>query len=86
MVAIVMLAIACISYARLAANDESLTVALCEVRQGPAQESPVVRSLSAGEKVVVLDAIGSWRYVKLANLDKGWMQSACLKTIQLPGY
>jgi tetratricopeptide (TPR) repeat protein len=53
-IVIVTLVLAGISYARLSNPDEALTIALCEIRQGPAQESPVLRSLAAGNRILAI--------------------------------
>jgi uncharacterized protein YgiM (DUF1202 family) len=55
----------------------------CEFHQAPSIESPLIRSLAAGEKVNILDNLADWYKVSLLNLDQGWMKKDCLNLIQV---
>ncbi len=80
----IMLLTAAVSYRQLARKDESIVMQPCALRQAPAEESPSVRLLSPGEKIVVRDAIGDWQHVILVNLDDGWIKKECGRVIYLP--
>jgi hypothetical protein len=72
-----------LSYGHLYRQDEGILMNTCELKQASSAESPVLRSLSAGEKVRIKDKIGEWNYVALLNLDYGWIKSDCIKLISL---
>jgi tetratricopeptide (TPR) repeat protein len=78
--------VAFLSYYRLAASHHAMIQETCALYQGATADSPVLRSLEVGEKVTITDEIGDWKYVKLANLDNGWVQQPCIKIISIPGY
>jgi tetratricopeptide (TPR) repeat protein len=66
-------------------QDEGIIFSSCELRQASSPESPVLRKLSAGEKVTIKDKIGDWNYVALLNLDYGWVKSDCIRLISISG-
>lgn len=70
-----------LSYTQLHREDEAIVMKLCDCRQAASGESPVIRALSAGEKVKVIDQIAEWNKVSLLNLDEGWVKTDCLKPI-----
>lgn len=71
------------SFQHLYKKDECILVQSCELKQASAAESPVLRLLSAGEKVIIKDKIGEWNYVALVNLDYGWIKNDCFKVISI---
>ena len=81
-----LLLLAVLSYHRLAERHEALLQEDCTLYQGATSDSPELRKLEAGEKVTITDAIGSWKYVTLPNLDRGWLQEPCIRIISIPGY
>jgi tetratricopeptide (TPR) repeat protein len=67
-------------------QDEGIIFSTCDFRQASSAESPVLRELSAGEKVTIKDKIGDWNYVALLNLDYGWVKNDCIKLISISGH
>lgn len=74
---------ALLSYAHLTTEDEAIVMQSCDLRQASSIESPLLRQLNAGEKVIIKDKIGDWYYVSLLNLDYGWMDQQCLNIIRV---
>lgn len=72
-----------LSHHHLYQQDEGILMQTCELKQASSEESPVLRQLSAGEKVRIKDKIGEWNYVALLNLDYGWVKSDCIKIISI---
>lgn len=72
------------SYSYLHKEDEAIVMRGCEMRQAPAVESPALRTLPPGEKIVIRDALGEWYHVTLPNLDEGWVEKSCNKIIRIP--
>jgi tetratricopeptide (TPR) repeat protein len=81
---VVMLLLAFLSYREIHRTDEAIVMQVCALRQAPAAESPVTRTLSGGEKVILKDRIGDWYHVALVNLDYGWIKEECLQVICIP--
>jgi len=75
--------LAFLSYAELSQDDEAIVFEHCGMHQAPAEDSPQVRTLSPGEKIVLIDSIGEWYNVRLLNLDQGWIKGKSLKTIRI---
>ena|GEM_PF-1792797 len=74
-----------LSYQHLYNHDEGIIMHVSELKQASTNESPVLRSLPAGEKVRIKDQIGEWYYVALLNLDYGWIKKDDFKWIALSG-
>ena len=77
------LLISVLSYHQVHRKDEAIVMTTCEFHQAPSIESPLIRSLAAGEKVNILDNLADWYKVSLLNLDQGWMKKDCLNLIQV---
>lgn len=84
--ALICMLMAFLAYHQLSRRNEAILIQQCDIHQGATTDSPVSRQVDAGEKIRLTDAIGSWYYVTLSNLDKGWVQKDCAKLIVLPGY
>jgi len=82
-VGLIFMASSLFSYGHLYRQDEGILMNTCELKQASSPESPVLRSLSGGEKVRIKDRIGEWNYVALLNLDYGWIKSDCIKLISI---
>ena len=80
---LIFLVTAFLSFQHLYKNDEGILVQTCELKQASTAESPTLRLLSAGEKVIIKDKIGEWNYVALVNLDYGWIKNDCIKLIRI---
>ncbi len=72
-----------LSYREIYRENEAIVAVACEVRQAPASDSPQVRTLYPGEKILMTDRIGEWYHVQLLNLDAGWVKKDCLIAIVL---
>ena len=72
------------SYLYMQKEDEAIVMSKCEMRQAPAVESPSLRTLPPGEKIVIHDGLGEWYHVTLPNLDEGWVEKSCSKIIRIP--
>ncbi len=72
-----------VSYHQLHRSDEAIVFSLCDCRQAPSEESPLTRTLYAGEKVRITDHISEWKRVSLLNLDEGWIKQDCLRAIEI---
>lgn len=72
-----------LSYRELYRKNEAILADVCEVRQAPANDSPEIRTLYPGEKIMMTDSIGVWCHVQLLNLDAGWIKKDCLMPIVL---
>ena len=81
----IILGLAGLSYHEIYRNDEAIIGETCALRPAPTEDSPVTRSLSAGEKVVITDQLGEWRRVRLVNLDEGWIPVGCQLPITVGG-
>lgn len=81
----IILLLACLSYREIYRSDEAIIAETCALRPAPTEDSPVTRSLSAGEKVVITDELGEWRRVRLVNLDEGWIHTGCQLPIRIGG-
>ena len=82
---VVFIALAGYAYQRIYRADEAIVVTPCEFRRAPSEDSPQIRSLFPGEKVIVSDQIGDWYHVNLLNLDDGWVKSDFLEFIIIDG-
>lgn len=81
----IILGFAGLSYHEIYRKDEAIIGETCALRPAPTDDSPVTRSLSAGEKVVITDQLGEWRRVRLVNLDEGWIPVGCQFPVQIGG-
>jgi tetratricopeptide (TPR) repeat protein len=77
------LALGLLSYREIYRDDEAIVIEACEFMQAPADDSPHIRTLHPGEKIVIADQIGDWYNVRLLNLDIGWIKKNCLVSIQI---
>ena len=82
-IGIVLLFLAWLSYKQIYRTDEAIIEVMCEFKQAPSFESPLIRLLYPGEKVVITDEIGDWYNVNLLNLDAGWVQKEYLMPIRI---
>jgi tetratricopeptide (TPR) repeat protein len=72
-----------LSYHRLHRHDEAIIMSACDCRKAASEESPLTRTLSPGEKVLITDHISEWDNVSLLNLDACWIKTGCIKTIEI---
>jgi len=72
-----------LSYRELYRDDEGIVFVYCEMHLAPAADSPKVRMISPGEKILVTDVIGEWSNVQLLNLDQGWIKGSAIKPIRI---
>jgi hypothetical protein len=72
-----------LSYQRSHRHDEAIIMSACDCRKAASAESPLTRTLSPGEKVLITDHISDWNNVSLLNLDACWIKTGCLKTIEI---
>jgi len=72
-----------LSYKEIYRANEAIINETCEVRQAPASDSPVIRTLYPGEKITIRDSLGEWYHVQLLNLDAGWTKRGYLMPIVL---
>ncbi len=72
-----------LSYRELYRDDEAIVFVRCELHQAPADDSPQVRTLSPGEKIVINDSVGEWYNVQLLNLDQGWIKANSITSIRI---
>ena len=80
---ILFLIIAFFAYRQIYKTDEAIILSSCESRQGPSEQSPIVRTLHPGEKVILTDTINDWYKVNLLNLDEAWIKKECAVIIDL---
>ena len=78
-----LLLIGLLGYLEIYRQNEAIINTRCEIRQAPAEDSPLARILSPGEKVTITDHIGNWSKVSLLNLDEGWIKTACMVPIRM---
>ena len=78
-----LLLIGLLGYLEIYRQNEAIINARCEIRQAPAEDSPLARILSPGEKVTITDHIGNWSKVSLLNLDEGWIKTDCMVPIRM---
>ena len=83
--AIISFSLAYFSYKQIYRKGEYVVGTEAKFRQAPAEESPEIRSLPAGETVVLTDEIGDWCQVRLVNLDEGWVKRELLLPIVMDG-
>ncbi len=81
--AFILLVLACLSYASLHRANEAIISMPCTFREAPSDDSPVIKLIGEGEKVVITDQIGDWHNVYLLNQDAGWIRSECLMPIRI---
>ncbi len=72
-----------LSYLEIYRENEAIISGRCEIRQAPADDSPLARILSPGEKVMITDQIGNWSKVSLLNLDQGWIKTECMVPVRI---
>ena len=82
---ILFLSCAGLSYRQIYRSDEAIIVARCIIRQAPSDESPPIREIYPGEKIIMSDQIGNWYQVRLQNLDEGWVKREFLDFILIDG-
>lgn len=80
---VIFLLIAFLAYGQIYKTDEAIIFSQCESRQGPSAQSPLVRTLYPGEKVILRDTINDWYKVNLLNLDEAWIRKECAVVIDL---
>lgn len=69
------------SYREQYRQNEGIIFSSCELNQGPSVQSPILRIIQPGEKVIIMDEISDWYKVNLLNLDEGWLKKECLQII-----
>lgn len=80
---VLLMLVGLLSYLEIYSENEAIINAQCEIRQAPADDSPIARILSPGEKVTITDHIGNWRKISLLNLDEGWIKTECMIPIRM---
>ena len=80
---IIFLLVAFFAYRQIYRTDEAIIFSRCDSRQGPSLQSPLVRTLYPGEKVILKDTINDWYKVNLLNLDEAWIRKECAVTVDL---
>jgi tetratricopeptide (TPR) repeat protein len=76
------IAFAGVSYAREKANDEAIIMpANVYIKSSPDNTSNDLFILHEGAKVKILDTIGDWKEIKLADGKKGWAPKSSLGVI-----
>ncbi len=78
-----LLLIGFLSYGELNRDNEAIIGKPCSFRQAPSVDSPTIKEIGEGEKVVLVDQIGDWYNVYLLNQDAGWVKSDCLWPITI---
>lgn len=78
---ILLISFAWISYRKIYRTDEAIIGTECIFRQAPSDDSPQMRVIYPGEKVIVSDQVGNWYQVRLLNLDQGWVKREVLDFI-----
>jgi tetratricopeptide (TPR) repeat protein len=73
------------AYRQIYRTDEAIVLAECIFRQAPSDDSPSLRTIYPGEKVIMSDQIGDWYQVRLLNLDEGWVKSESVELIIIDG-
>ena len=80
---ILFIVISGLSYKQIYRLDEGIILSVCELKQGPSAQSPLIRVVNPGEKVMLKDHISGWYKVNLLNLDEGWLEGDCLSVINV---
>lgn len=52
-----------------------------EIRSSPDPKSTTLFMLHAGTKIRVMDQLGDWRQIRIANGNTGWVRAAAIETI-----
>lgn len=78
----VLLFIAFLSYRQIYRKNEAIVFSECEMYQGPSAQSPLVRTIYPGEKVIIKDTLTGWKKINLINLDEGWISHECARIIE----
>jgi tetratricopeptide (TPR) repeat protein len=79
----VMLFIGFLSYTSLYRDDEAILHIPCELKQAPSEESPSTATVYPGEKVVICDQLTGWYFLKMLNMEEGWIRMECVTRIQM---
>ena len=78
-----MLVIAFLSFTELHRDNEAIIRTASIFYTAPSTDSPQIREIGEGEKVVIMDQIGDWYNVYLVNQDAGWVQKDVLLPIKV---
>lgn len=78
---VLLLCFALLSYRQIYRENEAIIFTECEMYQGPSSQSPLVRTIHPGEKVIIKDQLSDWKKVHLLNLDQGWIRNECIRII-----
>lgn len=78
---ILFISCAWLSYRQIYRTNEAIVVIESIFRQAPSDDSPPIRTIYPGEKVIVSDQIGNWYQVSLLNLDEGWVEQEAMDFI-----
>jgi tetratricopeptide (TPR) repeat protein len=65
----------------LAADEAVVLSSAAAVKSSPERSSKDLFILHEGTKVEVLDEFGSWREIRIADGNKGWIQSSAIEVI-----
>lgn len=79
---ILFLLLALLSYRQIHRKNEAVVFTACEMYQGPSIQSPLVRTIYPGEKVIIKDKLSGWKKITLLNLDQGWIRNECIRIIE----
>jgi tetratricopeptide (TPR) repeat protein len=80
---VVLLVIGFLSYTSLYRDDEAILHIPCELKQAPSAESPSTATVYPGEKVVICDQLSGWYYLRMLNMEEGWIRMECVTRIQM---
>lgn len=82
-VGFLLLILAFLSHAELHRSNEAIMGTACAFHQAPTADSPEIREIGEGEKVVIADQIGDWMNIYLLNQDAGWVKRDCLLPVRI---
>lgn len=80
---VILLITALLSYRQLYRQDEAIIFGEIEFHKAPADESPLIRTLHPGEKVIIRDNLDGWCQIHLMNYEVGWVKHEALLPISL---
>ncbi len=80
---LLVLLLAVMAYQHLYRQNEAIVIMASDFHQAPSEESPLIRTVSAAEKVYLLDRIGEWHQVRLLNYDEGWIRQDHITVIRV---
>lgn len=80
--AVLLFVVAGSSYARIKDKNSAIVIeSSAVIRSSPDEKSTTLFMLHAGTKIEVLDELGAWQQIRIANGNSGWIPSAALEKI-----